>query len=421
MHAISRTQLASANTLYRAGRFPEAEHQYRQMVEQDRENPTVLTRLGEIALWKNEAHTAEAYLKAAALHCPPLQKIWPFSTEIHSLLAQCYYRQDRFQQASEHFQKAAGPLPWGPFRDLKALGAQMALLDGHTPYQVEGPKQALIPFVLTDPLPLIEVSVNGAQPALFFIDTGGAEVIIDTGLAEQVRAVQSGRLRGAGGGTQGSTSLGKVDMIGMGDIHVQQIPVHVMDTSHFRRVFDDLPVKGVIGTRLLMHFLATIDYPRGHLVLRHRHAAPEVGRKTAGVIPFWLIQTHYMVAQGSLNETTSGLFFIDTGLAGKGFTASDSMLRQAGIDVDWTKTETGVAAFGEAETVDIVADRLTLGTGSNAVTADHVLGVAFKKSFGILGDTLGVNIDGVVSHQFFRKHALTLDFAGMRLILHEGE
>jgi len=44
-------------------------------------------------------------------------------------------------------------------------------------------------------------------------------------------------------------------------------------------------------------------------------------------------------------------------------------------------------------------------------------GVAFEAPSSILGDKLGFHIGGLISHQFFRSHALTLDFERMQLIL----
>jgi hypothetical protein len=135
------------------------------------------------------------------------------------------------------------------------------------------------------------------------------------------------------------------------------------------------------------------------------------------VIPFWLIETHYMVAWGTINNLEPMLFFVDTGLAGAGFTAPEPLLQEAEISVDWTKAEESVGGGGVFKEVDIVIDRLTLGSDENEIVEYHVPGKAAETPPSILGDTLGFKIDGLISHQFFREHALTMDFTGMRLIL----
>jgi hypothetical protein len=186
-------------------------------------------------------------------------------------------------------------------------------------------------------------------------------------------------------------------------------------------------VRGFICTRLLMHFLSTIDYSNESLIFRRKTLANlqklETEAEAQGVkeIPFWLIQTHYMVAWGTANGKGPMLFFVDTGLGGKGFTAPEPILQEAGITLDWTKAQEGIGGFGKDEVLDIVIDQLTLGTESDKVVERKVPGVVTKKPPSILGHQLGFQIGGLISHQFFRNYALTFDFVGMRLFLEEKE
>jgi hypothetical protein len=416
MDATGKASLTEAEALYRAGKFAEAERVYQRLRQDTSNNAHILTRLGELTLWQNQTDAASEYLRAAQQQASWIGKRWLLNIQRKSALAMTYYRQDRFPQAAQAFHEAAGPLAIGPLRDLKAMGDQLALFGTETPYRIEGTESVTIPFTQTDPLPLIQVSVNGSEPLPFFIDTGGAEVILDNALADQIGVARSGTLSGEGGGTKGQIGLGKLASLTLGDLSVHHLPVHFMDTSPFAAVFDGLPVKGVIGNRLLMHFLATIDYRNDCLILRPK-SFPFPLTPTMKVIPFWLIQSHYIVTVGALNDQESMLFFIDTGLAGKGVSALESEYQKAGVSVDWSKVEKGVAAFSESETVDITVNRVTLGNGEKQVIAQDVPGVAFKKPFAVLGHTLGFYIGGVVSHQFFREYALTLDFDRMQLIL----
>jgi predicted aspartyl protease len=413
MNAAVKVRLDTADLFYRAGKFNEAEAIYLDALEHDSRNSKALTRLGEIALLKNYPEQAEDYFKAAEQHASWLGRRWPLNLQRNTSLAMAYYRQDRFPQAARCFRESAGPI--ATFRDLKTMGDHLALFGDQTPYQVEMVEEIRIPFIVTDPLPVVEVSINGSPPLLFFIDTGGGEIILDTALADELGAVRVGVMAGEGGGTSGTMGVGKVDSLKIGDLLVQNVPVCLLDTQPFAAVFNDLPVKGIIGTRFLMHFLTTIDYPNARLILRPKNAPVDVQR--AKVIPFWLAQTHYMVAWGTVNGSEPMLFFVDTGLAGMGFTAPEATLRDAGIAVDWSKAEKSVGAFGDSESADIVVDRLTLGSGENQVTAHNLPGVAMKKPVEILGDRLGFRIGGLVSHQFFRDYALTLDFVGMNLVL----
>ncbi len=43
-----------------------------------------------------------------------------------------------------------------------------------------------VKFVKTDPLPILNVRVNGGDEVTFFIDTGGSEVALDTDFAKEL-------------------------------------------------------------------------------------------------------------------------------------------------------------------------------------------------------------------------------------------
>ena len=431
MDPTMKAQLESANASYHQGRFREAQAVYTRIKQGDPENVSVLERLGTIALWQNRPEEAERYFKEAIAHASGLQQFWPFNIQRKASLAMTYYRMDNFPEAERLFKEAVGPVAIGPFRDLKAMGEQFALFDQETPYIVEGPEESRIDFVVTDPLPVIEVSVNGGEPVHFLIDTGGAEVILDSVLAREVGAEIAGTITGEFAGSQKATvELGRIDSIKVGEFVVKNVPVHTLslDTStdsFLSTLVGGLDIQGVIGTRLLMHFISTIDYVNGTLILRRTTDANlETLEETTNltgtrVIPFWLIQTHYIVAWGTVNGGEPMLFFVDTGLEGKSFTALESVLQEAGVSVDWTKDYETFGGGGKYRRVDITIDRLTLGSGTNEVVKHAVPGVVDEKPGPVLGDALGFRIGGLISHQFFRDYALTLDFIGMRLVLQE--
>jgi predicted aspartyl protease len=442
MRAELKTRLAAANALYREGKFAEAEQHYSEILAENPENAGVLMHLGELALWKNRPAEAENYLQRALAHTSGLKNIWPFNMQIKNLLAMAYYRGDNFPQAARFFAEAAGPFGFPPFNSLQIMGKQLALFGSDSPYHIEGAETTRIPFVITDPLPVVEASVNDSEPLrvrhalpgllvrvveasvndseplLFLIDTGGADLILDTGLAHRLGARFAGTLRGAGGSTRGQLGLGKIDRMKLGDITIHHVPIHSLNTQPIAAGFDNLPIKGIIGTRLLLHFLATIDYPDACLTLRPKTAAFQP--QNARAIPFHLVQTHYIIAEGAINGTKPTCFFVDTGLGGQGFSVSEAALRDLGIVVDWSVAKKGVAGFGDTLTAPVTADCVALGNNQNRVIARNLPGIVFKKPFEVLGYRLGFYIGGVVSHLFFRDYALTLDFVGMQLFLQGG-
>ena len=420
----AKAQLEVGNQLYQQGQFDEAEVAYLNALKLGPENAIVLEKLGLIALWRNNVTEAEGYFIEALSHTPWYRNYWPLNVNLKYNLGMTYLRQDRFKDLAQLFQKARGPVAVGPLRDLDAFGKQMALFANETPYFIEGPDETRVDFVITDPLPVVEVSVNGSDPQLFIIDTGGMEVVLDDDFAEQIGAQTAGSLEGTyAGGKKAETGLGRVDAIILGDFVVRNVPIHILDTDQWAPLFGGMKIKGVVSTRLLMHFLSTIDYPGGTLILQRMTASnmksleSQASLNEAKAIPFWLIGTHYIVAWGTVNNLEPMLFFVDTGLEGAAFTAPESVLQEARIPVDWTTAHAGIGGGGEIQEVDIVIDHLTLGTGENEVRENNLAGVASEKPPSILGNKLGFNIGGLISHQFFRNYAVTLNFTEMNLIM----
>jgi predicted aspartyl protease len=415
-----------AHTLYSEGKFQEAQTAYSKIVTSDAKNVAALERLGTIALWENRHENAERHLKSAIECSSGLRRFWPFNLERKARLGMIYYRADRFSDAARLFAEAAGPFAFGPFRALRALSRQLALFGEKPPYAIEGPDQTRVDFVVTDPLPVMEVCVNGRQPVLLNLDTGGSEIILDADFAKEIGAEIAGTVSGEFAGAKKATlGLGKVDSIRLGEFIVRDVPIHALDMEGISAEFG-MDIKGTIGTRLLMHFLSTIDYANGALVLRR--AMPEYSRrrdeaaeaKAVKVIPFWLIETHLIVAWGTVNDQRPMLFVVDTGLMDKGFSASVSTLKAAGVAVDWTKAYEGTGGGGKVKGVDIVLDKLTLGSGTNEVVEHNVPGVVMEQAPPSLGRRFGFPIDGLVSHQFFRNYALTFDFGNMSMILEKN-
>lgn len=424
MDSQTKDLVRQAGAAYRAGQFDDAAELYRQAHAIDPESPLILEQLGALALLGNQADEAVAYLEQAARNVSWPASLWPLDAQRKTRLAMAYYRQDRFADASRLFRQASGPIPVGPFRDLRTLADHTALFADRQPYRVEGPEQSRVPFVVTDPLPVLPVSVNGQEPAYFILDTGGAEVILDDGLAEEAGAEMAGAFSGTyGGDRKAQTGVGRVEAIRLGEITLTDVPIHTLDLDSVSSMYDGLEIRGVIGTRLLMRFLATIDYPKGELLLRRpsaeNHQALERRLAESGGVqfPFWLADLHYMLAQGQVNDSEPMLFFVDTGLAGNAFSASEKTLEELGIEIDWTKAELGPGGGGMVKSAGFVVDRLALGSGTQQVVETGLPGVAIEGSVPVLGDALGFHVGGMISHAFFRHHALTLDFESMRLVI----
>jgi predicted aspartyl protease len=395
-----------ADALFKAGKFAEAEKLYSRLAVLDPTDHRITGRLGYLALLSNRLDEAPTWLEKTL-------QLKPDDTGARLLLAEVFRRRDDFARAAALL-KAAGK---------EALAKQLESLAGTRPYQIEGKTdKTSVKFVVTDPLPLVKVRVNGGEEVNFLIDTGAAEVFLDTEFAKQLGVKTFGSLPGTfAGGKQAAVQLGRIDSLTLGDFAVRNLPVHILPTRPLSKpVFQGKQVDGILGTVLFYHFLSSLDYPKGELVLRRNtrenrqgfEEAVQSGRAVS--VPFWMAGDHYMVAWGQVEKSPPVLLFVDTGLAGGGVTLARSVIEAAGIKLAEDKAGEGIGGGGKVKVVPFVVEELSLGGAKE----QKVRGL-FMDPFD-LEDKFGFRMGGIISHGFFRPYALTFDFTGMRLVLRKA-
>jgi len=183
--------------------------------------------------------------------------------------------------------------------------AKLGSFKGETPYELHGDgEETRLKFVNRGPLPVVNVRINGGDEVTFFIDTGGSELGLDTEFAKELGLQQFGEVQGTfSGGEQTKVGQSRIDSISLGDWTVKNLPVV---TLPFRQLSAGLGVKridGVIGTTLIYHFLVTLDFPHGELVLRRKTAESRrqfaASSGDAVAVPIWMASDHFMVGWGS--------------------------------------------------------------------------------------------------------------------------
>jgi hypothetical protein len=356
------------------------------------------TILGQVALLENRLEEAEGWLHHAI-------ELKPTHQETRRGLLETYYRQKRFDLAA--------PLALSLGEESRA--AELTRLAEVEAYRVDGVRTAL-PFVQTDPLPVVRLTINDSEPAAFIIDTGAAEIYLDTEWASELDLEVLGSSKGTfAGGKRAGVGHAVVDRVGLGELSVHNVPVNLLDTTPFSAVAPGEDIRGVLGTGLLYQFLATIDYPGGQLVLEPRVPAEDVTAINTDDnirIPFRLAGSHYIVAPGTLNDSDPQLFFVDTGLAGYAFTCPESTLDEGEIEIDRASKSEGIGGGGKVQIVPFLLEKLRLGEAER----QQLPGVYGPFPAG-LEHGQGFPIDGIVSHGFFRPWAVTFDFDAMELIL----
>jgi tetratricopeptide (TPR) repeat protein len=161
--------LEAGFTLFRSGRFQEAEARYASVLSKDHDNFQALVSLGHLALLSNRLAEAKDILAEAVERRP--------DDRSKILLAETFYRLDDFRHSASLFQAVRD--------DAKAM--KLESFEGLVPYQTSGATSTRLSLVQTDPLPFVQISVNGNQRG-YLIDTGGAELILDAEFARRAYA-----------------------------------------------------------------------------------------------------------------------------------------------------------------------------------------------------------------------------------------
>jgi predicted aspartyl protease len=257
--------------------------------------------------------------------------------------------------------------------------------------------------VTVDPLPMVEASVNGAEPATFFLDTGATlGFSADTARKAGLRAVAT--IQAGSPGHVTTLYLGVVESLRLGGIELRNVPVSWGDLP-MPAPPGGAPAAGAIGTTVFYHFLTTMDYANRALVLRRKSAAPPARRPGASVLPLWLAGDHFPFTLGSLNGYGPRVVSMDTGGSRIGVVTTEEIAARAGIAVDHDHP---VLFNGVFTCYPIAPDTISLG---HAV-GRKVPGLAGPHQL-MLGDRVRFDTIANVTHEFFKPFAITFDFVTM--------
>jgi tetratricopeptide (TPR) repeat protein len=410
-NAAEQKPIESAARLFQMGEFAQADEQYARIAADHPDDYSAILQLGRIALLSNRLDDAESWLKKAI-------GLRGGEADPKIMLAEVYYRRDDFEKAAaslDGIDVSTNPLIVSQYPTLNV--AKLRSFKGKTPYQVLGEGQMTrLKFLRTDPLPLVSVRVNGGAEVTFFIDTGGSEVALDTEFARELGVPQFGAVQGTfSGGQHAEVQQGRIESLTVGDWTVRNLPAAMLPLRQLSESLGAKRIDGIIGTTLFYHFLATIDYPKGELVLRRKDAASlEQFLASAGksiAVPFWIASDHFMVGWGRVETLPPTLLFVDTGLASAGVKLADSVIKQAGIKLEEDKASSGAGGGGTLRIVPYVVHRLSFGQ----LQEDNVPGL-YDGPFP-WENLFGFHLAGMVGHDFFKPHAVTFDFQNMKVFL----
>ena len=407
-----QSKIGSADRLFQIGKFAEAGELYARMVVQDPKDFAAVLGLGRVALLSDRLHDAQKWLEQAVA-------LQPNDADAKVMLAEAFYRRDDFQKAAASLngvEAASNKLITSQYPTLNV--AKLESFKGQTPYQVQGAgEETRLKFLKIDPLPLVSVRVNGGDEVTFFIDTGGSEIAFDTEFARELGVRQFGAVQGTfSGGQHAEVQQGRIESLTVGDWAVRNLPVVMLPLRQLSESLGAKRIDGIVGTTLFYHFLATLDYPGGELVLRRKtansleqFAAASSGKSVA--VPFWIAGDHFMVGWGRVETVPPTLLFVDLGLAGAGVKLAELVIKEAGIKLEEDKAYEGAGGGGKLKIVPYTVRQLSFGD----VRENNVAGL-YDGPFP-WEDTFGFHLAGMVGHDFFKPHAVTFDFENMQIFL----
>jgi Aspartyl protease/Tetratricopeptide repeat len=341
-----QSESESADRLFQMGKFAEAAKLYSQIATQNPKDYSATLQLGRIALLANRLDDAQKWLEKAIT-------LQPGNADAKVMLAEAFYRRDDFQKAAASLKGvdvSSNKLIIEQYPTLNV--AKLESFKGQTPYELHGTGTSTrVKFLKTDPLPLVNVRVNGGDEVTFFIDTGGSEVVLDTDFAKELGVPLFGMVQGTfSGGQQTEVQLGRIESLAVGDWTIKNLPTAMLPLRQLSEGFGVKQIDGIIGTTLFYHFLATMDYPRGELVLRRKDAKSleEFTKSPVKrvVVPIWMASDHFMVGWGRVEALPPALLFVDSGLMGAGVKLAESVIKEAGIKLEENKATEGAAEAG---------------------------------------------------------------------------
>jgi len=401
-----------ANLHYQAGHFATAKETLQAPLEAGEASDAAKLLMGELEYLTGDYAVAEKILLDLKENGGILTRI---NADVKLVLV--YYQTNQYTKSHDLLPRLDRVIPHPILEFMKAYGEE-------EPYRVDwnGQTETTLPFVIADPLPLVEVEVNG-EPIYALFDTGGDAFIVDSELAASMGIEPLATFMGTyAGGLKAETSYAKTGSLKLGDVTITSVPVMILPTERFSEGFAEgqYPIRGILGTATLRQFLSTIDYENEQIILRPRNEAAQqavassLEGKRVTAVPFALASVHMMMAKGELNDKDDLTFFVDSGLAdeeGAAFIAPIQTLNYAGIPVPETEIREGVGGGGGTEYATGYFDIEILGMGT-LVQMDS-LGEYGSNQPETYWD-LGFIRDGLISHNFLRQYdSWTLDFADM--------
>lgn len=256
----------------------------------------------------------------------------------------------------------------------------------------------------------VPVSIDGALPRLFLIDTGAGLTAISQELADTLGLPLGEELGvlGLGGGATARTT--KLRSVTMGSLSRANVQCLVLDFSELRQGLG-ARIEGILGFSALNRYAVTFDFERGVLELAENAAAPDVSHGGTRV-PFEIVGGLPQV-EGRVDGGPPLRYIVDTG-AWRTFVP-----RKVGEAIESERRVPGIPFVGaDGRTLEGVAVRArSLSVGTVRVDRPIVLYPTTLPENDPVGVTIAAGERGVLGADFLRRFRVTLDYPRSELVL----
>lgn len=256
---------------------------------------------------------------------------------------------------------------------------------------------------------MIEVRINGKGPFLFYLDSGGHD-IISPRLAQELGLVVKGAGRSGGAGEKTvPTGYAEVASIDAGGAVLRKQTVLVLETSP-PEVVGEL-IGGVLGVEFFERFVTSIDYQHDIVTFVAPERFSPAERRAAGTPVSFKFYDHMPQVTGTF-DALAARFNIDTG-SGQFVTMTRPFAERTNLRSRYPGAATIVDGFGTGgatHSTIVRAKEVTLGRASVA----HIPTSLSTASHGAFSDPA---YDGNVGNGILSQFRVTFDYPNRTMFL----
>jgi Flp pilus assembly protein TadD/predicted aspartyl protease len=398
--ASADTQSVYGDALWAIGRFEESERALRDALAIEPGLPRAHHGMARVFAARSRFGEAIAEVQAAL-------KASPSDREYQYTLASIHTRTREFAAAAAAFENYVNLLPNRDKSEKAAWArAQVRFLrsfEGRQPLAVVSDQKVhVVPFRIVRDKVVVKARVNGSDYRDFMLDTGAEMTIVSRPFAQRTGVRPVTYVRSAGVGEVGLRGLqvGTIDTLQIGSMTITNVPCLIKNPP-----LQGMPTREAEAfSPLVLGMSMTIDYR-----LRLLTFGDSLPRVSGGLeLPLWLHRL--AMVEGTINGSLRANFVVDTG--GEVISISQST---AGFLGSPPGRRIALRVYGTSgwdrdaflmPNVDLAFQDLLMPR-----TAVVVLNLQAPSAL------LGLQLGGIVGHQFLSKYTVTIDLQRSTLSL----